>query len=236
MSSTLLSDVLDRVPAPAARMVRLALAARPRPEWFTSPLHSPRVAARLGLWLGVLFTICFVTGEISHLLQHPEGWFSWPAHPVWLFRLTQGLHVVCGTAAVPVLLAKLWTVYPRLYVWPPVHSLAHLLERVSVLVLVAGTFFELTTGLLNIAHWYPWPFFFPPAHHAVAWLLMGALLVHVAVQLPVVAEVLGSPANSEAPVRSSHTSAAPGDSAHGATAPAVAGGQPSQAAVVPGHD
>jgi hypothetical protein len=51
---------------------------------FPSPLHSERRAARVGLWLGLAFTVCFVTGLISHLIQQPPGWFSWPASPAWL--------------------------------------------------------------------------------------------------------------------------------------------------------
>ena len=35
-------------------------------------------------------------------------------------RSTQGLHVNVGLAAMPFLLAKLWSVIPRLFVWPPV--------------------------------------------------------------------------------------------------------------------
>ncbi|GGS11744.1 hypothetical protein Snoj_36290 [Streptomyces nojiriensis] len=40
------------------------------------------------------------------------------------------------------------------------------------------------TGLLNTFQWYPWPFSFVPVHYAVAWLLLGSLLLHVAVQWP----------------------------------------------------
>ena len=31
--------------------------------------------------LGVAFGICFVTGIISHLIQNPAAWFTWPARP-----------------------------------------------------------------------------------------------------------------------------------------------------------
>ncbi|MEO3748539.1 molybdopterin-dependent oxidoreductase [Plantactinospora sp. B5E13] len=161
----------------------------PVPEDFTAPAHSPRVAARLGLWLGIAFGLCFVTGLLSHNIQHPPGWFDWPTRPVNLYRITQGTHVLSGIAAVPLLLAKLWSVYPRLFVRPPlrrpVRLVGHGLERVSILVLVCAAFFELVTGIFNVAQSYPWRFFFPAAHHAVAWLAIGALLVHVAVKLPV---------------------------------------------------
>ena len=103
---------------------------------------------------------------------------------MWGYRLTQGLHIASGIAAIPLLLAKLWTVYPRLFAWPPVRSVRHALERLSVAVLVAAAVFEVATGLLNTAQWYPWPFSFVPVHYAVAWLLAGALVLHIAVKAP----------------------------------------------------
>jgi hypothetical protein len=35
-------------------------------------------------------------------------------------------------------LAKLWSVLPKLFEWPPVHSITHLVDRVSLLLLVGG--------------------------------------------------------------------------------------------------
>ncbi|TQM81285.1 molybdopterin-dependent oxidoreductase-like protein [Saccharothrix saharensis] len=145
---------------------------------------SPHTATRIGRWLGVAFGLCFVTGLLSHHLQHPPGWFAWPTRPVDLYRVTQGVHVTAGVAAVPLLLAKLWTVYPKLFERPVVRSLPHALERGALFVLLGASFFELVTGLFNAAQNYPWRFFFPTAHHAVAWVAVGALLVHVAVKLP----------------------------------------------------
>ena len=156
------------------------------PPVFKGGLHDARTATSLGRWLGAAFAVCFVTGLVSHFMQHPPGWLAddIPSRPVWGYRLTQGLHVASGIAAIPLLLAKLWTVYPRLFVWPPLRSVRHGLERLSVAVLVAGALFELATGLLNTAQWYPWAFSFVPVHYAVAWLVVGALLLHVAVKLP----------------------------------------------------
>jgi len=34
-----------------------------------------------------LVPVCFVTGLLSHLIQQPPGWFSWPARPAGLYRL-----------------------------------------------------------------------------------------------------------------------------------------------------
>ncbi|WP_322767244.1 molybdopterin-dependent oxidoreductase [Frankia sp. Cr1] len=153
---------------------------------FTSRLHDPRVAALLGIWLGIAFGTCFATGLVSHFMQHPTSWFSWPSRPVWFYRFTQGLHVATGLASVPLLLAKLWTVYPRLWEWPPVRTVAHALERISIIVLIGGALFQLSTGIANIAQWYPFHFFFTVAHYWAAWVTIGALLVHVAAKLTVV--------------------------------------------------
>ena len=38
----------------------------------------------------VAFGVCFLTGLLSHLIQHPPGWFWWPSRPVGLYRVTQG--------------------------------------------------------------------------------------------------------------------------------------------------
>ncbi|MCP2167229.1 molybdopterin-dependent oxidoreductase [Goodfellowiella coeruleoviolacea] len=173
---------------------------------FTAAAHHARVSARLGLWLGVAFGLCFVTGLLSHAAQHPPGWLSWPSRPVSLYRITQGLHVISGIAAIPLLLAKLWSVYPKLFTRPLVRSLPHALERASVLVLSGAALFEVTTGLFNVAQNYPWTFFFPAAHHAVAWLAVGAILLHVAVQLPVIRAALtrrGPTADPAEPARRS---------------------------------
>ncbi len=113
----------------------------------------------LGLALAVAFVACFITGLVSHLIQHPlnVGFLSWPARPGWLYRWNQGLHVAAGTAAIPLLLAKLWAVYDQLWTFPPAKTLGHALERLLVAPLVAGSVFLLFTGLANTAHWYPWP-------------------------------------------------------------------------------
>ncbi|MFH8555889.1 MULTISPECIES: molybdopterin-dependent oxidoreductase [Streptomyces] len=156
------------------------------PITFTGRLHDARTATVLGRLLGLAIAVCFATGVLSHCLQHPPAWLAdrLPSRPYWGYRLTQGLHVASGIAAIPLLPAKLWAVYPRLFTWPPVRSVRHALERLSVAVLVAAGIFELFTGLLNTFQWYPWPFSFVPVHYAVAWLLLGALLLHIAVQWP----------------------------------------------------
>ncbi|MFN2607522.1 MAG: molybdopterin-dependent oxidoreductase [Acidimicrobiales bacterium] len=152
----------------------------PEPERFTSPLHSQRTAAILGLALGVCFSVSFVTGLISHLIQHPPGWLTWPPRPAGFYRVTQGLHVVTGVASIPLLLGKLWTVYPHFWTRPGVRDAAHAVERISLFPLVGGSLFMLFTGTINVARWYrPMPFFFTVAHYWAAYILVGAMIVHI---------------------------------------------------------
>jgi DMSO/TMAO reductase YedYZ molybdopterin-dependent catalytic subunit len=161
-------------------------------------VRSPRLTSQLGLMLGTAVTICFVTGLLSHLIQHPTSWFWWPSRPVGLYRVTQGLHVATGFASVGLLSAKLWSVYPKLFTWPPVRDLAHALERISVLALVSAVLFQLVTGILNVAGWYAaMPFAFIASHYWTAWLAIGGLLLHVAVKLPIIRSALGHRPHSE---------------------------------------
>ena len=174
-------------PAPPAALRRGPM----RRGAFDSRLRSPRLTSLLGLALAVAFPVCFATGLISHLIQHPPFWFWWPSRPAGLYRVTQGVHVATGLACVPLLGAKLWSVYPRLFSWPPARNLAHAAERASIAVLVAAALFQLFSGVLNISHWYaPMPFFFTAGHYWSAWLAIGALLVHIAVKLPIVRQAL----------------------------------------------
>jgi DMSO/TMAO reductase YedYZ molybdopterin-dependent catalytic subunit len=170
------------------------------------PRHDERVASILGIALGASFLICFVTGLYSHLEQHPPAWFQPPARPAGLYRITQGVHVATGIATIPLLLAKLWAVFPRLFTWPPIESVAHAVERLSLVPLVGGALFQLTTGVLNIDLWYVVPFNFPVAHYWVAWITMGALVVHVGAKVATVRLALrrtpsAAPAQDESPSR-----------------------------------
>ncbi|MFF3213600.1 molybdopterin-dependent oxidoreductase [Streptomyces sp. NPDC002886] len=157
-----------------------------RPPGFSGRLHDARTATAIGRWLAVAVVLCFVTGLVSHCLQHPPAWLAddLPSRPSGGYRLTQGLHVASGIAAVPLLLAKMWTVYPRLFEWPAVRSVRHGLERLSAALLVASAVLELFTGLLNTAQWYPWPFDFVQVHYALGWTFTGALVLHIALKAP----------------------------------------------------
>ena len=155
-----------------------------------SALRDERTAAVLGIGLGVSFSICFVTGVLSHLVQDPGGWFHWPARPAGLYRASQGLHVTTGLMSIPLLLAKLWVVFPKLFEWPPVRSLAHLLERLALLPLIGGGLFLAFTGVANINIYRPWAFSFRPGHYAAAWIAMGAMAVHIGAKVHTTRRVL----------------------------------------------
>lgn len=128
-------------------------------------------------------------GEVG-LLQLPP--FDWPSSPSWLFRLTQGVHVGLGIALVPVVLAKLWSVIPKLFAWPPVRSPAQALERATLLLLVGSTLFEIATGLLNIQYDYVFGFSFYTGHYLGAWVFAAAFAAHVALKLGTMLRALRS--------------------------------------------
>ncbi|MQS11247.1 molybdopterin-dependent oxidoreductase [Streptomyces kaniharaensis] len=163
---------------------------------FRSPLHEPRTTVVLGRWLGAALLVCFLTGLVSHALQDPPGWLLpyLQSRPVNGYRVTQGLHVISGIAAIPLLGAKLWTVYPRLFEWPPARSVLHALERLGIFALVSAMLLELFTGLFNTLQWYPWPFPFRQTHFWLGWLATGGLLVHIAAKGTLIARNWHRPA------------------------------------------
>lgn len=168
---------------------------KPPPGWprFTSRLHTIAVTARVGRVLGIAFGVCFLTGLLSHYQYQPWGWLPVPASPAWGYRLSQGLHVITGISLIPLLLVKLWTVYPKLWEWPPARSLVHVLERLSIAVLVTSALTEVTLGFINILDWYPWKFDFVYVHRMLAYVVIGSLIVHIAIKLPLIQEGLRTP-------------------------------------------
>jgi DMSO/TMAO reductase YedYZ molybdopterin-dependent catalytic subunit len=145
---------------------------------YRSALRDERLAAILGASLGILFSICFVTGLYSHIQQHPISWLPIPPRPAGLYRFTQSLHVVSGIASVPVLVAKLWVVWPRFVSFPVARRLSGLVERIGLFPLVAGGIFMTFSGVANIAQWYPWRFSFTASHYWMAWVTMGSIVAH----------------------------------------------------------
>ena len=57
----------------------------------------------------------------------------------------------------------------------------------------APAIFQLVTGVLNTAEWYAWSLLLPLHALRVAWVAFGALLLHVAVKLPVIRDAYRRP-------------------------------------------
>ena len=152
-----------------------------------SPVRNPRMATVIGRLLGLAFLLCFGTGLYSHFLQQPLPWMVFPTRPTGLYQLTQGTHIVAGIACFPLLLAKLYVVFPQLFTYPPVTSFAGFLERASIALFVGASLVEITIGLLNTYQWYPFPFPFRQVHFALSFVIIGSLLVHIGVKLPLIA-------------------------------------------------
>ncbi len=158
-----------------------------RPAWwphFSSTLRSTAITARIGRLLGIAIGILIITGLLSHYQYQPWSWLPEPAAPVWLYRVTQGVHVAVGTATIPLLLVKLWSVYPNLFRFPPLRSLKNMVERGTVFVLVASALVQLTTGFLNVMNWYPFRWDFVPVHRFLGYVLVGSVLLHIGIKLP----------------------------------------------------
>jgi DMSO/TMAO reductase YedYZ molybdopterin-dependent catalytic subunit len=179
-----------------------------RRSFWRSPIRGPWLTSMFGLVLLAGIPVLFATGLLSYAAYNPglspvndetpgKGLlgiylFSWPTHPIWLYRLNQGIHVTLGLVLVPVLLFKLWSVLPKLFEWPPLRSPAHALERLSLFLLVGGAVFEFATGILNIPTYYKFPGNFYTLHFYGAWVFIAGFVVHVPLKLPTMIRALRS--------------------------------------------
>lgn len=144
------------------------------------------MAVVLGRLLGSAFIICFGTGLYSHFIQDPEPWMVFPTFIPDLYAITQGLHIAAGIACFPLILGKLYTIYPRLFVYPPITGFVNLLERASIALFVAASLVEIVIGMINTADWYPFPFPFRQTHFALSFVIIGSLAIHIGVKLPII--------------------------------------------------
>jgi DMSO/TMAO reductase YedYZ molybdopterin-dependent catalytic subunit len=171
------------------------------PRSWRSPLRGPWLTSVFGAVLLVGIPVLFVTGLLSYAAYDPRLGgsneqtpmrgllgayllFDWPTRWASLYRVTQGTHVLLGLAIVPLVLAKLWSVAPKLFAWPPVRSPAHALERLTILLLVGGILFLIVTGVMNIQYDYAFGFSFYTGHFYASWVFLGAFAAHVALKLP----------------------------------------------------
>ncbi len=146
------------------------------------------MAVVLGRLLGSAFIICFFTGLYSHFIQNPAPWMVFPTFIPNLYAITQGLHIAAGIACFPLILGKLYTIYPRLFVYPPITGVVNLLERASIALFVAASLVEILIGIINTADWYPFPFPFRQTHFALAFVIIGSLAIHIGIKLPIISQ------------------------------------------------
>lgn len=175
-----------------------------RREFWRSPLRGTWTTTLLGLALLVGVTVVAITGFLSHAAYEPNLGrnaivpvdrdlpltFDWPSGPAYLYAFTQGLHVNLGLATVPFLLAKLWSVIPQLFAWPPARDVRHAIERISIALLVGSVIFQFATGICNIQNWYPFGFNFVVAHYYGAVVFVASLITHIVVKLPLMRRAL----------------------------------------------
>jgi hypothetical protein len=144
------------------------------------------MAVAVGRLLGSAFLICFLTGLYSHFLQDPLPWMHFPTAPSNLYQLSQGIHITAGIACFPLLLGKLYVIYPELFSYPPVKNVAGFLERASIALFVSSSIVQIVTGLFDTFQWYPFPFNFRQVHFALSFVIIGSLAIHIAVKLPLI--------------------------------------------------
>jgi DMSO/TMAO reductase YedYZ molybdopterin-dependent catalytic subunit len=192
-----------------------------RREFWRSPLRGTWLTSVFGSILLVGIPIVFITGLLSYAAYNPDlaandrtpgkgvlGFFlfNWPTSPHWLYRVNQGVHVTLGLVLIPILLAKLWSVIPKLFSWPPITSPAQLLERLSLLLLVGGAVFEFVTGVLNIQYFYAFPGSFYTLHYYGAWVFTAGFVSHVILKFPTMRRALrGRRLRDELRIDTEHT-------------------------------
>lgn len=152
-----------------------------------APSRNPRMAVVFGRLLGAAFLICFGTGLYSHFIQEPLPWMHFATRPIFLYQVTQGIHITAGILCFPLLFAKLYAVFPELFQTPPIKGFVHLLERGSIALFVASSIVQIVIGLLNTYQWYAlFPFPFRQTHFALSFVIIGSLAIHIATKLPII--------------------------------------------------
>ncbi len=172
----------------------------PSAELWRSPLRGPWLTSFLGTLLVPTVIVMALTGFISHWAYHPEllgnatinpaedipVFLQFPASwPSWDFAVNQGIHVTLGFMMVPIVLAKLWSVIPKLFQRPIARSAAAALERVTLVLLVTSVLVEMASGILAVDYDGP-PFNLFLVHYYGAWIFGTVFVLHACVKLPTV--------------------------------------------------
>lgn len=172
-----------------------------RTDFWRSPLRGPWLTSFLGTLLVPSITVIAITGFISHWAYHPElpgnatinpafdipVFFQLPqSWPSWDYAVTQGMHVTVGLMTLPLVLAKLWSVIPKLFKLPTVRDLAGVVERISLLLLVGSVLVEFVTGILWMEDYYRLRVDFFAIHYYGAWVFGTTFVLHTCMKLPTV--------------------------------------------------
>jgi DMSO/TMAO reductase YedYZ molybdopterin-dependent catalytic subunit len=174
-------------------------------QWH-SPIRGPWLTSILGSVLLIGIPVEFVTGLLSYAALNPRlhqdpnpahgvfGFylFNWFTKPSWLYQVDEGVHVFLGYALVPVVVVKLWSVIPKLFSWPIAPTLARLLERFSLILLVGGVALQFVTGILYVDYKAAPGISFYTSHFFGAWIFMAGFTIHVAVKFPTMVRSLRS--------------------------------------------
>jgi DMSO/TMAO reductase YedYZ molybdopterin-dependent catalytic subunit len=171
------------------------------PRSWRSPVRGPWLTSVFAAVLLVGMPIMILTGLLSYAAYDPQfggsneqtplrgllgfylGW-DWFTSPSWLYRLNQGTHVTLGVVLIPLVFAKLWSVGPKLFAWPPVRNAGEALWRLAILLLVGSILFLLVTGVMNIQYDYAFGFSFYTGHLYASWVFIAAFTAHVVLLLP----------------------------------------------------
>lgn len=154
-----------------------------------APSRNPRTAVVIGRLLAIAFILCFGTGLYSHFIQGPLPGMAFLTRPIWLYQVSQGIHITAGILCFPLIFAKLYAVFPELFQSPPVRSFPHFLERASIALFVAASLVQITIGLLNTYQWYElFPFPFRQTHFALSFVVIGSLAIHIGVKLSTISQ------------------------------------------------
>ena len=157
-------------------------------------MRGPWLTSVFGLVLLVGIPVEFVTGLLSYAAYDPRlgndpnpdhglfglYLFNWVTTPGLALPGHRGHPRHARPGPRPVVLAKLWSVMPKLFAWPPWRSVAQLLERLSLVLVVGGVVFEMVTGILYIDYDNRTNFY--SGHFYGAWAFMAGFAVHVCVK------------------------------------------------------
>ena len=158
-------------------------------EHFTSPPAQPGGRRRVGLWLGICFGVCFLTGLVSHYAQKPapagpvpgQPGVGLPGHP----GPARHHRHRRGAAAAGQALDGLPAAVPAPAAPAPRGCCVEVAERGSIARARRGVRSSSSRpGLANSRAVVPVGLLVPDHPLRVAWVAIGALVVHVAVKLP----------------------------------------------------